>query len=223
MTSAAPAVTRRPARTRAGRSPPADRRARCCRRRLWYLILLVAPIAIVVLFSFGDAQRERRLRTGGSRSTTTPPPQPSPDPFITSLMLAIARDAAVPAGRAAAGVLHRDPCGAPQGPVHRPAGHPVLDELPDPHLCVAADPRARTGSPGFIADIVRQSQRFRILGTEFGVLHRPRLRLPAADGLPALRDARADGPDARRGVEGPRRRAAGRRSGRSRCRSRCPA
>ena len=48
-----------------------------------------------------------------------------------------------------------------------------------------------------------------ILGTLVRGPARPRLRLPAADGVPAVRDARAHGPDADRGVQGPRRRPLG--------------
>ena len=44
---------------------------------LWYLVLLVLPLAIVVVFSFGDAGQERRLRARRSSSTTTPGPSRS--------------------------------------------------------------------------------------------------------------------------------------------------
>ena len=131
-----------------------------------------------------------------------------PDPFITSLTLAAAGHGPVPARRPAPGLLHRHPGRRPQGPVHRPAGHPVLDELPHPDLRLAADPRARRASPGSSATTFGIDG-FRILGTRVRRPDRPRLRLPAAHGLPAVRDPRADGPDARRGVQGPRRRALG--------------
>ncbi len=55
---------------------------------LWYLILLVLPIAIVILFSFGD-----RSPTGGYAGGFTLQNYAtiirSPDPFITSIMLAV--------------------------------------------------------------------------------------------------------------------------------------
>ncbi len=55
---------------------------------LWYLILLILPIAIVILFSFGD-----RSPTGGYAGGFTLQNYTSiirsPDPFITSLMLAV--------------------------------------------------------------------------------------------------------------------------------------
>jgi spermidine/putrescine transport system permease protein len=55
---------------------------------LWYLILLVLPIAIVTLFSFGD-----RSPTGGYAGGFTFQNYAtiirSPDPFITSIMLAV--------------------------------------------------------------------------------------------------------------------------------------
>ena len=55
---------------------------------LWYLVLLVVPIAIVVLFSFGDADADRRLRPGFTPRQLRRGLQ-RPDPFMTSLMLAI--------------------------------------------------------------------------------------------------------------------------------------
>ena len=55
---------------------------------LWYLILLILPIAIVILFSFGD-----RSPTGGYAGGFTLQNYAtiirSPDPFITSIMLAV--------------------------------------------------------------------------------------------------------------------------------------
>jgi spermidine/putrescine transport system permease protein len=55
---------------------------------LWYLILLILPIAIVILFSFGE-----RSPTGGYAGGFTLQNYASiirsPDPFITSLMLAV--------------------------------------------------------------------------------------------------------------------------------------
>ena len=57
---------------------------------------------------------------------------------------------------------------------------------------------------GFIGSILGDPD-FKILGHAVGDHARARLRLPAADGLPAVRDAGADGPDAHRGVQGPRR------------------
>jgi spermidine/putrescine transport system permease protein len=55
---------------------------------LWYVILLVLPIAIVVIFSFGN-----RTRTGGYTPAFTFENYfnaiRSPDPFLTSLMLSV--------------------------------------------------------------------------------------------------------------------------------------
>ena len=65
------------------------------------------------------------------------------------------------------------------------------------------------GLAGFIGDVDRRPDASGSSARRRRVLLGPRLRLPAADGLPALRDARADGPDARRGVQGPRRRPLG--------------
>ena len=55
---------------------------------LWYLVLLVAPLALVVLFSFGE-----RGRTGGYAGGFTTENYANAfrnaDPFITSLQLSI--------------------------------------------------------------------------------------------------------------------------------------
>ena len=56
---------------------------------LWYLMLLVLPLVIVVVFSFGKRPRTAATHRP-SRSITTPRRSRSPEPFITSLWLAIA-------------------------------------------------------------------------------------------------------------------------------------
>ena len=121
--------------------------------------------------------------------------------------LATAGTVLTPAGRAATGVLPGDPRRVAQGPADPAAGHPVLDELPHPDLQLAdrARPRGhrrvhrrphrRPGLPDPRDPVARSD--------------RPRLRLPAADDLPALRDAGADGSLAGRGIQGSRRRALG--------------
>ena len=86
MTSAAPAATKRPAR-----EPGSSRLLKAVlllTASAWYLILLVLPIAIVILFSFGE-----RSPSGGYNGGFTLQNYGSiirsPDPFITSLMLAV--------------------------------------------------------------------------------------------------------------------------------------
>jgi spermidine/putrescine transport system permease protein len=54
---------------------------------LWYLILLVAPIVIVLLFSFGERTRTGGYQPGFSLDNYVAALQ-RPDPFVTSLMLA---------------------------------------------------------------------------------------------------------------------------------------
>ena len=88
MTTAAPALERQPA------PPPDASRARLLTgllvlpAGLWYLVLLVLPIAIVVLFSFGE-----RSRTGGYAGGFTLENYGTilrtPEAFTTSLSLAV--------------------------------------------------------------------------------------------------------------------------------------
>ena len=78
------------------------------------------------------------------------------------------------------------------------------------------------GLAGLIGGVIGDED-FRILGTPVAVLIGLVYGYLPLMVLPAVRDPRTDGPDARRGVEGPRGRRAGRRSARSPCRSRCPA
>ena len=87
MTSAAPAVTRRPTEQRAGRRRLLTS-ALLLPASAWYLILLVAPIAIVVLFSFGERSPNGGYAGGFTFQNYTSIIR-SPDPFITSLMLAV--------------------------------------------------------------------------------------------------------------------------------------
>ena len=85
---------------------------------LWYVLLLVAPLAIVVLFSFGE-----RTRIGGYAGGFTF------DNYADRLDELVAvhdepvhvdrRDDPVPARRPAARLLHRDPGRQPQEPAHR--------------------------------------------------------------------------------------------------------
>jgi spermidine/putrescine transport system permease protein len=91
-----PAATEPPARPAAdgGRSSSGAARNRVLTALLllpasaWYVVLLVLPIAIVILFSFGQ-----RGRTGGYGGGFTLDNYStifkSPDPFITSVMLAV--------------------------------------------------------------------------------------------------------------------------------------
>jgi spermidine/putrescine transport system permease protein len=87
MTSAAPTAT--PAR-----SAPGAGRGRLLTAALllpasaWYLILLVAPIAIVILFSFGERSPNGGY-AGGFTFANYASIVRSPDPFITSLFLAV--------------------------------------------------------------------------------------------------------------------------------------
>jgi spermidine/putrescine transport system permease protein len=88
MTSVAPAAERRPA------AQPGHQRSRLLTgalvlpAALWYIVLLVLPIAIVIIFSFGE-----RTRTGGYTPAFTLDNYiaalQKPDPFVTSLMLSV--------------------------------------------------------------------------------------------------------------------------------------
>jgi spermidine/putrescine transport system permease protein len=88
MASVAPAAGRQPA------PQPSEARTRLLTgilvlpAALWYIVLLVLPIAIVVIFSFGA-----RTRTGGYTPAFTfdnyLAALQRPDPFLTSLMLSV--------------------------------------------------------------------------------------------------------------------------------------
>jgi spermidine/putrescine transport system permease protein len=88
MTSIAPAAERLPA------AQPGRGRSRLLTgalvlpAALWYIVLLVLPIAIVIIFSFGE-----RTRTGGYTPAFTLDNYiaalQKPDPFVTSLMLSV--------------------------------------------------------------------------------------------------------------------------------------
>jgi spermidine/putrescine transport system permease protein len=87
VTSEAPAVQERPV------PKPSMARSRLLTgalvlpAALWYLILLVLPILIVLLFSFGSRTRTGGYQAGFSLDNYVAALQ-RPDPFITSLMLA---------------------------------------------------------------------------------------------------------------------------------------
>ena len=168
---------------------------------LWYLVLLVAPLVIIVIFSFGTRARNGGYAPGFVLDNYVRAIQ-KPEPFITSLQMAFHRDSRLPARRTAAGLLPRDAGWSLEGPSDPPPGHPVLDELPDPDLCVAADPRARYRA-GRHPPVDHRRRPHPDPGDADRGHDRPRLRLPAADGLPALRHARTDGPHPRRGIQGP--------------------
>ena len=93
----------------------------------------------------------------------------SPDPFITSLMLAVLGTVLCLLVGLPLAYYIATRGRQPQGPVHHPARHPVLDELPDPDLRLDPDPRTRRASPASSADATG-NRTFRILGTEAGVL-----------------------------------------------------
>jgi spermidine/putrescine transport system permease protein len=86
MTEAAPA---RPARPRRSLGSRALTFVLLLPASLWYLVLLVAPLAIVVLFSFGD-----RVRTGGYAGgfslVNYGNALEKSGPFVTSLIMALA-------------------------------------------------------------------------------------------------------------------------------------
>ncbi|HET9522496.1 MAG TPA: ABC transporter permease [Candidatus Limnocylindrales bacterium] len=88
MTSAAPAAERRPAPQPGRTTSRLLTGVLVLPAFLWYVVLLVMPIAIVVLFSFGD-----RTRTGGYAPGFTLDNYiaalQKPDPFLTSLMLSV--------------------------------------------------------------------------------------------------------------------------------------
>jgi spermidine/putrescine transport system permease protein len=133
----------------------------------WYLILLVLPLAIIVVFSFGE-----RVATGGYRGGFTLANYAAalehPEPFITSLVLSIA------------GTLACLLVGLPLAYYiatragHRKALFMVLLVIPfwtsflirTYAWLLILGPE---GMAGFIGDMIGQP-RFRILGTEFGVL-----------------------------------------------------
>jgi len=134
---------------------------------LWYLVLLVLPIAIVVLFSFGE-----RARTGGYAGGFTLANYgtvlKNPDPFVTSLTLSVA------------GTLLCLVVGLPLAYFiatragSRKALFIVLLVIPfwtsflirTYAWLMILGPE---GLAGFIGDLTG-NQAFRILGTEFGVL-----------------------------------------------------
>ena len=193
-----------------GTAPTPDRRRRgrgsrsgllttvlSCRPALWYLVLLVAPLAIVVIFSFGVAGQERRLRPG-----------------VRPRQLRPGVDRARP--------VHHQPVMAAAGTIGC-----LLVGLPLAYF-IATRAGRRKGLlilllviPFWTSFLIRTYAWLIILGPDIGLAgldRRPRrgrglpdprhagrgadragLRLPAADGLPAVRHARADGPDAGRG------------------------
>ena len=59
--------------------------------------------------------------------------------------------------------------GATAGAADPPAGHPVLDQLPDPDLRLAADPRPGRGLAGFLETLTGAEQ-VQILGTPVAVM-----------------------------------------------------
>ena len=61
----------------------------------------------------------------------------SPEPFITSLMLAVLGTVLCLLVGLPLAYYIATRAGTPQGPVHHPARHPVLDELPDPDVRLA--------------------------------------------------------------------------------------
>ena len=166
-----------------------------------------------------DAGQDRRLRRRRSRSTTTPGPSRSPDPFITSLEMAITGTIGCLLVGLPLAYFMATRAGTAQGVSDPPAGHPVLDELPHPDLRLADHPGPERAWPGQrdLTGPELPDPRDAVRGAA-----RARVRLPAADGLPALRDPRTDGPDARSRRPRTSERAAGRRSARSPCPSPCP-
>ena len=153
MTTAAPALERQPA------PPPDASRARLLTgllvlpAGLWYLVLLVLPIAIVVLFSFGE-----RSRTGGYAGGFTLENYGTilrtPEAFTTSLSLSIFGTLLCLLIGLPLAYFIADAGGQPQGAVHRAARDPVLDELPHPDLRLADDPR-----PGGTGGVHRRHDR----------------------------------------------------------------
>ena len=124
---------------------------------------------IVVVFSFGKRAKNGGYAAGFTLDNYAGASSSTPEPFITSLRMAIGGHRPVPARRPAARLLHRDPGRPPQGPAHHPARHPVLDELPHPDLRLADRSSGRRASAGSSATLIGDPS-FRILGTPVAVL-----------------------------------------------------
>ena len=108
MTAGAPAVGGRPP------APPRDGPSRLATALLilpaglWYLFLLVLPIAIVLLFSVGD-RGDTGGYAGGFTFDNYEGAFRNASPFVTSLYLSIAGTLLCLLHRPAARVFHRDP------------------------------------------------------------------------------------------------------------------
>jgi spermidine/putrescine transport system permease protein len=88
MTSEAPAASGRPAPEPSNTGARLLTGALMAPATLWYVVLLVMPILIVLLFSFGSRTRTGGYEPGFSLDNYIAAIQ-RPDPFITSLVLAI--------------------------------------------------------------------------------------------------------------------------------------
>ena len=133
---------------------------------LWYLVLLVLPLTIVLSSRSGPG-RERWVRPAVHRSTTTSARLEQPDPFITSLTLAIGGTIGCLLVGLPLAYFLATRAGA-QGAFFILLCHPVLDELPHPHLRLADDPGPERGPRRPRSGITGSC--FRVLGTPFAVL-----------------------------------------------------
>ena len=183
---------------------------------LYYAIFFLGPMAILAVFSVS-------IQTGfGSVSTRSDTSQFAPGQRL-ALHHGLRADAAHGGGGLAAHDRDRLPGRLLDGAVpldlqdaRAAADHrAVLDVVPDPHIRAQDHPRP--------ARLPRAGPRHQHPLHEVRRRDRPGLQLPAALHPARLRVARADGLDADRGGDRPRRASRSRRSGTSRCGSRCPA
>ena len=140
----------------------ADRPAPAARPGLWYLVLLVLPLVIVVIFSFGTRAKNGGYEPGFVLDNYVRAIDKS-DPFVTSLQMAVGGHHRVPARRPAARLLHGHAGRTPEGPLRAPPGRPVLDELPHPDLRLAIILGPNAGLAGQIESIT--GDHLRILGS----------------------------------------------------------
>ena len=166
---------------------------------LWYLLLLVLPMAFVVVFSFGE-----QARNGGydrpSSWTTTARSSRSVDPFIDSLKLAALGTALTLFIALPLAYFLATRAGRHKGLFILLLVIPFWTSF----LIRTYSWLIVLGRENVAGSSVRSSA-IRTSGSwgpdrDHG---RHGVRLPAADDLPAVRDTRADGPLAGRGVQGP--------------------
>ena len=170
---------------------------------LWFLVLLVLPLVVILVYSLG----ERAPEGGYAPALTLAQYANLParwTAFQNTLTLAplgtlLTLLAAYPAGLLAGAALPAALAAVPAGAGHRA----VLDQPADPHLCLDLHPgRARPAGAAGLAGPGRAAPDQHALRGAAG----HRLRLPAADGVPDLCQPGEARPAAAGGVGGPLRR-----------------